>query len=96
MTAIFNACRARLAESLVVADSTLPLLILVPEHSPSQEQKCLTLAKRLSSGLASAQHCGDPQRLVGGANDSHAALALVASEHSALGTLRRVRALHKP
>ena len=32
------------------AESTLPPLILVPGHSPSHEQKCLTLAKRLRSG----------------------------------------------
>ena len=32
------------------ADRTLPPLILVPGHSPSHEQKCLTLAKRLKSG----------------------------------------------
>jgi hypothetical protein len=49
MAAIFNAWRARLAERLVAADSTLPPLILVPGHRPNQEQKCLTLAKRLRS-----------------------------------------------
>jgi hypothetical protein len=50
MAAIFSAWRARLAERLVPADSTLPPLILVPGHKPSQEQKCLTVAKRLRSG----------------------------------------------
>jgi len=50
MAAIFSAWRARLAERLVPEDSTLPPLILVPGHSPSHEQKCLTVAKRLTSG----------------------------------------------
>jgi hypothetical protein len=50
MAASFSAWRTRLAERLVLADSTLPPLILVPGHTPSQEQKCLTLAKRLGSG----------------------------------------------
>lgn len=35
------------------ADSTLPPLILLAGHRPSQEQKCLTLAKRLRSVLIS-------------------------------------------
>jgi transposase len=37
----------------VRADSTLPPLILLAGHRPSQEQKCLTLAKRLRSVLIS-------------------------------------------
>ena len=45
MAAIFNAWRARLAERFVLEARTLPPLILVPGLSPSQEQKCLTLAK---------------------------------------------------
>lgn len=49
MAAIFNAWRTRLAERLVRAESTLPPLIFVAGDSPSQEQKCLTLAKRLKS-----------------------------------------------
>lgn len=40
------AWRARLAARLVLDDNIFPPLILVPGHSPSQEQKCLTLAKR--------------------------------------------------
>lgn len=50
MAASLSAWRARLAQRRVRADSTLPPLILVPEHKHSQEQKCLTLAKRLRSG----------------------------------------------
>ena len=45
-----SAWRALLAERLVPEDSTLPPLIFVLGQSPSQEQKCLTLAKRLTSG----------------------------------------------
>ena len=50
MAAIFSAWRTRLAERRVRAESTLPPLILVPGHKLSQEQKCLTLSKRLKSG----------------------------------------------
>lgn len=50
MAAIFSAWRTRFAERLVLADNTLLPLILVPGHSPSREQKCLTLAKWLKLG----------------------------------------------
>ncbi len=50
MAAIFRACLTRLADGLVLAESTLPPLIFVPGHKPSHEQKCLTLAKRPRSG----------------------------------------------
>ena len=40
----------RLADLLVLADKTLPPLILVPGHRPSHEQKCLTVSNRLRSG----------------------------------------------
>jgi hypothetical protein len=49
---------------LVLDDSTLPPLILLLGHSPSHEQKCLTLAKRLMSGpnLGQQRHDhGDPK-----------------------------------
>src|ERR1700687_5684700 len=48
--ASLSAWRTRLVEHGVRALRTLPPLIFVPGHSPSHEQKCLTLAKRLRSG----------------------------------------------
>ena len=44
-----KAWAARLAQGLVALESTLPPEIFVPEHRPSQEVKCFTLAKRVRS-----------------------------------------------
>jgi hypothetical protein len=45
-----STCCARLADRWVPLDSTLPSMMLAPEHRPSQEQKRLAVAKRLTSG----------------------------------------------
>jgi hypothetical protein len=43
IAAIFNTWRTRLNERLVLLDSTLPPLILVPGLNPSHELKCLAI-----------------------------------------------------